>query len=630
MEELCDFLRSRHVSEETILQMEQEKIDQSAIKLMSDEELQQYLPSYGDRVAVFGYCRRQEQDPSSRRSKLFERLKGKMKKNIKEHVDAKQQQGRSNNRKESRKIELGWLNYREKEQSFVQIRTKKGGGTRKESVPKTSKKKDLIEKALQLFFPEGENAEGNISDFETDLTDFQEHTLPDDVTVEDLYERTKLPVLRFYLKTKKKQTQTGMDLEDQSTGSEMIIHANMQPQPTNTSDVIYVDSREENAGEQEQTVNLIDLEDSGIVTFRNDGSLETEHQVHLDDTLPLNEDESLPSVLNIPESVKFIVAVHRGQVLKELIQVFADEDVINKDIRFKVILPDGKLEKAFDDGGVLRDVLSEFWNDFYEQCTMGTDFKVPFIRHDFRNKEWESVGRILAFGWKKEKYLPVRLAPVILEQAILGVVQSDLLNTFLKYLPQSERVMFQSCCSDFANVDLEELVEVLDMHNCRRQPTEDNIQQILLELAHQKLIQEPAFIIEQWKNVLHGMKSELKGISAAYDTLLPTSRKIINSLTYPTDPKATEKQIMKYVSAYLRECDPVRLSSFLRFCTGSDVFTGKNITVSFTEIKGFQRRPVAHTCGCYLELSVAYDSYPDFRYEMNCVLESNIWVMDIA
>ncbi|CAL9708120.1 unnamed protein product [Knipowitschia caucasica] len=145
MEELCDVLRSRHVSEETILQMEQEKIDQSAIKLMSDEELQQYLPSYGDRVAVFGYCRR--------RSKLFERLKGKMKKNIKENVDTKQQQGRSNNRKESRKIELGWLNYREKEQSFVQIRTKKGGGTQKESVPKMSKKKDLIEKALQLFFP---------------------------------------------------------------------------------------------------------------------------------------------------------------------------------------------------------------------------------------------------------------------------------------------------------------------------------------------------------------------------------------------------------------------------------------------------------------------------------------------
>lgn len=287
-----------------------------------------------------------------------------------------------------------------------------------------------------------------------------------------------------------------------------------------------------------------------------------------------------------------IVVVHRGQIFKELIQVFTDENVINTDVRFKVILPDGKLEKAFDDGGVLRDVLSAFWNDFYEQCTMRTDFKVPFIWHDFGNEEWESVGRILAFGWEKEKYLPVRLAPVILERAILGIVQSNLLNTFLKYLPQSERLMFQSCYSDFANVDLEELVEVLDMHNCHRQPTEGHIQQILLALAHQKLIQGPAFIIEPWRNVLHGLKSELKGISAAYDTLLPTSRKIINSqLTQkPVKNKLWNMWVLSFKSV-------IQCVSFLRFCTGSDVFTGKNITVSFTEIKGFRRRPVAHTCG---------------------------------
>ena len=33
--------------------------------------------------------------------------------------------------------------------------------------------------------------------------------------------------------------------------------------------------------------------------------------------------------------------------------------------------------------------------------------------------------------------------------------------------------------------------------------------------------------------------------------------------------------------------------------------------INFTQIQGFQRRPVAHTCGCVLELSVHYDSYPD-------------------
>lgn len=122
---------------------------------------------------------------------------------------------------------------------------------------------------------------------------------------------------------------------------------------------------------------------------------------------------------------------------------------------------------------------------------------------------------------------------------------------------------------------------------------------------------------------------ELKGISTAYDALEPTSRKVIHSVTYPSNLNALEKQIGKYLNTYLRESDTVHLSSFLRFCTGSDLFTGKNITVSFRHLQGFQRRPVAHTCGCFLELPDTYESYPDFRHETNKVLESNIWVMDI-
>lgn len=266
-------------------------------------------------------------------------------------------------------------------------------------------------------------------------------------------------------------------------------------------------------------------------------------------------------------------------------------------ICFQVILPDGKLEKAFDDGGVLRDVLSEFWNDFYEQCIMGNGFKLPYLRHDFGTQEWESVGRIIAFGWQREKYLPVKLKPVLLEKAVFGFVESDLVECFFKYVSESEQAIFESCRSDFEGVDLEELF--LDMHNCRRVPTAQSMEQILKELAHQKLVQEPAFVIEQWSNMLVPVRSELKGIAAVYEELHPTSRKITRSITYPITQNAQEKQVVKYVSAYLRESDTQHLCRFLRFCTGSDLFRGKKITVSFTQLQGFQRRPVAHTCGCY-------------------------------
>ncbi|KAI9541909.1 hypothetical protein NQZ68_026372 [Dissostichus eleginoides] len=61
--------------------MEQGKMDSSVITLMTDDQLREYLPSYGDRLAVFGYCRRKEKEPTSRKSKLFERLRGKLSRN---------------------------------------------------------------------------------------------------------------------------------------------------------------------------------------------------------------------------------------------------------------------------------------------------------------------------------------------------------------------------------------------------------------------------------------------------------------------------------------------------------------------------------------------------------------------
>ncbi|KAJ4933550.1 hypothetical protein JOQ06_030376, partial [Pogonophryne albipinna] len=45
--------------------------------------------------------------------------------------------------------------------------------------------------------------------------------------------------------------------------------------------------------------------------------------------------------------------------------------------------------KAGSGSGVLRDVLSCFWQEFYERCTLGTTVKVPFIRHDFPAETWK-------------------------------------------------------------------------------------------------------------------------------------------------------------------------------------------------------------------------------------------------
>ncbi|XP_048841872.1 uncharacterized protein LOC125714873 [Brienomyrus brachyistius] len=341
----------------------------------------------------------------------------------------------------------------------------------------------------------------------------------------------------------------------------------------------------------------------------------------MDDTLPMS-----------PESQKTprILVVHRGNVLLELISHFSDESILSKNVKIQLVLPDGHFEMGHDDGGVVRDCLSEFWHDFYDQCTMGSSLKLPFLRHDFGQAQWESVGRIIAFGWRKEKYLPVRLAPVILEQAASGYIKSDLIENFLKFVPEGDQAVFESWRSDFDSVDKDELLEILDNYLCRKGPTANNFGDILQELAHKKLLQEPAYVIDQWATTLSTAGLEIEQILTTYEYLLPTSRKVVKSLSFPEALNTQEKDIQRYVTTYVRESDPQRLSLFLRFCTGSDLFLGKIISIIFTQIKGFQRRLIAHTCGCVLELSLHYDSYPDFRSEINKVLESNVWVMDIV
>ena len=93
--------------------------------------------------------------------------------------------------------------------------TKNGGVTRKQSVLNDSKKQNLIEKAVQLFFPDEKNAEGSFTDFDIDLNDFQQHSLDDSITVSELYEKTTL--LRFYLTTKNRDNTRVINLEEDNS-----------------------------------------------------------------------------------------------------------------------------------------------------------------------------------------------------------------------------------------------------------------------------------------------------------------------------------------------------------------------------------------------------------------------------
>lgn len=64
---------------------------------------------------------------------------------------------------------VGWIH------AGKQIKTPRGGGTRKLNLPKSCKKGEILEEVKPLFSPEGKSPMGPIEDFDFSVADFSEH-----------------------------------------------------------------------------------------------------------------------------------------------------------------------------------------------------------------------------------------------------------------------------------------------------------------------------------------------------------------------------------------------------------------------------------------------------------------------
>ncbi|XP_030290699.1 uncharacterized protein LOC115592255 isoform X9 [Sparus aurata] len=92
--------------------MEEQKIDSDVIVLMDDATLANYIPSYGDRIALFNFCKSKKSLPK-RKQGLLEKLREKMKvrkeitKENASHADTRTTQNKK--LKTTRNVEIGWI-----------------------------------------------------------------------------------------------------------------------------------------------------------------------------------------------------------------------------------------------------------------------------------------------------------------------------------------------------------------------------------------------------------------------------------------------------------------------------------------------------------------------------------------
>ncbi|XP_039651033.1 uncharacterized protein LOC120555909 [Perca fluviatilis] len=207
---LREFLKERQIEEDVIQKLQDENIDETVIPLMTDSDLAKYIPKAGDRVSTVAFCRQAaltQQAPSRKEtilSRLRQRLSGTEGTPRAPQNKSSKWAGNANAKRKVRRVEVGWMDFDVKEQRYKQVKSVSGGGTRHLSVDKDETVADIKVMAENLFFPNGlSKKKKDLSHYSTHIESSQTHVKMSN-RVEELYNQSKVKILRLYLCTKKK------------------------------------------------------------------------------------------------------------------------------------------------------------------------------------------------------------------------------------------------------------------------------------------------------------------------------------------------------------------------------------------------------------------------------------------
>ncbi len=331
------------------------------------------------------------------------------------------------------------------------------------------------------------------------------------------------------------------------------------------------------------------------------------------------------------------VTVHRSTIRKDLTEIFTDASVLNSYLDVVVIDARGEPEKGKGKGVVL-DVLTHFWNNCYMSLTVGRKEKTPFIRHDMQKREWQAIARILVYGYKKYGYFPLQLSFLFMASCLFGeecITLEVILASFKEYIPAEDQDVLDQCLGDSFDKDDTDVIEFLSSLKCFKLPSQENIQEIIRELAHQELIQKPRYIVNCWAPILRVLQDHqefqtFEGLKEFYKSKTPSAKKIIK--LFQAEPSNdAERESLAHLKRFVKSLEGHTLAKFLHFCTGSDIITCESITITFSTLSGLERRQIARTCAPLIEIPSTYESYLALAEEfLNIIRGYQSWSFDIV
>ena len=331
--------------------------------------------------------------------------------------------------------------------------------------------------------------------------------------------------------------------------------------------------------------------------------------------------------------------IRRNDLFDDVLTLYESDDVLTEyplGVRFVG-------ERAVDQGGVLCDMISAFWEVAYKHLFDGGNLLSPNVETYVNVHALQTIGHVLSHGYLVTGILPVRIAFPCLVYMLKGLnisVPNDiLLSTLVDSISSYESVIFKqalSCESTRYDTEtLEKLLRILSKFNSTKIPQPHCLKKILVDIATYQFQNKPfAAMCAVCQGIpdIHKLfwnQYSVGELHKFYISLTVTPRKVLQ-ITSSVPLNKNEKRVLEYLETFIGNISINLIRRFLRFVTGSSVCSVKEIVVIYNNLDGFSRRPISHTCDNILELSVSYVSYVEFCDEFQHILVDHdyCWDMD--
>ena len=340
----------------------------------------------------------------------------------------------------------------------------------------------------------------------------------------------------------------------------------------------------------------------------------------------------------LPARPRTIRTICREDLYSDMMKLFGDPDSTNF-FPFVVRFTD---EEGVDTGGLSREAFSTFWEAAYNEHFDGANIVAPVVRAGQFSTSLQTLGRILSYGYISSGFLPVRVAfPTLASILVSGDIPAEILVQSFKdsLTPVDLCTMkegFASHGKKFPKDLLYKLISIFSRFDCLEVPNPKNLLRLCEQSCRFSFVDKPFSSIMEIKrgippqHISFWEEKGVIGLNQVYLALAVSPMKILNCIEEPFFYNRSEERVFHYLVEYIGRMKVEEVQVFLRFCTGSSVCIDKPITIEFNGLSGLERRPIAHTCSCMLELPRTYINYSDFSKEFQIVMDSenNGWKMD--